>query len=207
MVSMNGETLSHKHGTDLQEESVITPYPFLATRKAFADAIQTIPTAELRTEVEAAQWLALDLAGESRDVAEIQLEGLVDELERRKRLWTAKADDPLRPAWPRRDTDLKARVEAVKAAWSIERFCEHLLGMHLNRSGRDRWTAQCPMPGHDDRSPSFVVYGDSDSAWCFGCNRGGDIIQLTGYLFGYERFYDRLEHLERLSGIGNRGAA
>lgn len=204
---MNGETLSNKHRAELQEESAKTPYPLHGSRRAYDLEIQSIPLADLRAEIEAAQWLALDLAGESRDVAEIQLEGLVDELERRKRLWTAKAGDPLRPAWPRRDDDLKARIEAVKAAWPIERFCIDLLGVHLQRSGRNRWKAECPLPGHDDRSPSFVVYGESDSTWCFGCNRGGDIFKLTGYVLGLDHFYDRLEHLEAASGTGNRGVA
>lgn len=190
--------------------SAQSPYPFNHSRRAYDLAIQTIPTADLRAEIEAAQGLALDVAGvpgDSRGVAELQLEGLVAELERRKQLYAARTSDPLRPAWPRRDTDLKARVETVKATWPIDRFCIDLLGMQLRGSGRNRWKAECPLPGHDDRSPSFVVYGDSDSAWCFGCNRGGDVIKLTGYVLGLERFYDRLEHLERLAGIANRDVA
>jgi len=44
-------------------------------------------------------------------------------------------------------------------------------------------------------------------AWCFGCNRGGDVIALTGFMVGVERFYDRMEHLERLSGIAGQMAS
>ncbi len=194
----------------IADGATVSPYPFQRSKRAFDLAMQNIPIADLRAEIEAAQWLAIDLAGmsgDSRAVAEIQLTGLVDELERRKRLWEASALDLLRPAWPGRDGHLKARVEAVKAAWPIEQYCANVLGAQLHHSGRHRWKARCPLPGHDDRSPSFVVYITTDSAWCHGCNRGGDVIRLTGYMFGYERFYDRLECLERLSGIGNRGAA
>lgn len=187
-----------------------TPYPFGAPRHDVALALQYIPIRDLRGEIETAQGLALDVAGvpgDSRAVAELQLEALVSELERRKRLWERSASDPLRPAWPSRDSDLRARVEAVKAAWPIDRFCIELLGARPHRTTRDRWKARCPLPGHRDDTPSFTVYAASDSAWCFGCQRGGDVIALTGYVFGLERFYDRLERLERESGIADRGAA
>jgi len=33
----------------------------------------------------------------------------------------------------------------------------------------------CPLPGHDDRSPSFKLVGDNEAGWkCFGgCGQGG----------------------------------
>lgn len=180
----------------------------VSPRRAHDLALQTIPTRDLIAEIETSRWLALDVAdapGDSRAVAEIQLESLVAELERRKRLWERSTDDPLRPAWPRRDMDLKARVEAVKACWRIDRFCRELLGCDLRPGGRDRLKARCPLPGHDDRTASFTVYGVSDSAWCFGCQRGGDVIALTGSMFGLERFYDCLTRLE--AEAGSRGVA
>lgn len=179
--------------------SPASPYPFGGNEHAYRLALQAIPTRDLQAEIEAARWLALDLAYDSvlRTVAEYQLEALVDELLRRQRLLEANTGDPLRPVWPRSDTELRARIEAVKAAWPIDRFCTVLLGATLQPAGHGRWRASCPLPGHDDRTPSFVVYGDDDRAWCFGCNRGGDVIALTGYALGLSRFYDRLEHLER----------
>lgn len=187
-----------------------TGFPFNFSRRDYQLALQSIPTRDLLAEVEAAEWLALDLAdlpGDSRAVAEIQLAELVEELERRQRLLKARPDDPLRPSWPRPDGDLRARVEAVKLAWPIEKFCRELLDCKLEPAGRDRLKARCPLPGHSDRTPSFVVYEGSDSAHCFGCNRGGDVIALTGYVFGLERFFDRLERLESESGLGLRGVA
>lgn len=190
--------------------SLKTPYPFGFSKRAYDLAIQNIPTRDLRAEIEAAQWLALDVAdveGDSHAVAEIQLTGLLDERDRRKRLWTARAADPLRPAWPRSDGDLKNRVEAVKAAWPIERFCDQVLAAQLQPAGRNRLKARCPLPGHDDRTPSFTVFISEERAWCFGCNRGGDIVALTGYAFGDDRFYERLERLERFAGIAHRVAS
>lgn len=187
-------------------------YPFNASRREYERALEAIPSPDLLAEAEALQLLALDLAsdtrpGGNRAVVEILLESRVPELERRKRLWQRSNGDPLRPQWPRRDADLKTRVDAVKAAWPIVRFCTDLLNTQLQRTGTGRWKAPCPLPGHDDKTPSFVVYESSNSAWCFGCDRGGDVIALTGFALSLERFYDRLEHLEHLAGIGNRGVA
>jgi len=36
----------------------------------------------------------------------------------------------------------------------------------------------CPLPEHTDSTPSFVVYKDSNSYYCFGCAEGGDSIDL-----------------------------
>lgn len=33
--------------------------------------------------------------------------------------------------------------------------------------------AQCPFPDHQDRTPSFVMYQDDQSYYCFGCNKSG----------------------------------
>lgn len=188
-----------------------TAYPFGASRRDYDRALQAIQTCDLIAEIDAAQWLALDVAGvpgDSRAIAELQLEALIAELERRRALWARSAGDPLRPAWPAHDPDVPARVAAVKAAWPIERFCRELLACDLQPASRDRLKARCPLPGHDDRSPSFVIYPSTNSAWCFGCQRGGDVIKLTGYALGLERFYDRLKRLEREFGIAHhRGAA
>jgi len=186
-----------------------SPYPFGSSERSYRLAMQAIPTRDLRAEIEAARWLALEITDDpvARAVAEWQLEALVDELLRRQRLLNARSSDPLRPIWPRPDDDLRTRVDAVKAAWPIERFCTVLLGAALKLDGTGRWRARCPLPGHDDRTPSFVVYGNDDRAWCFGCNRGGDVIALTGYALGLSRFYDRLEHLERQAGLAGQVAS
>lgn len=36
----------------------------------------------------------------------------------------------------------------------------------------------CPLPGHDDRSPSFSVTPANQLYYCFGCGQGGDAIDL-----------------------------
>lgn len=44
---------------------------------------------------------------------------------------------------------------------------------------------RCPLPGHEDRTPSFHVYESAEGGWfCFGCGRGGGIYQLAAFLAG-----------------------
>lgn len=46
----------------------------------------------------------------------------------------------------------------------------------LQRSGR---YYKCRCPFHSERTPSFVVYPDTESFYCFGCGAGGDVITFV----------------------------
>lgn len=70
-------------------------------------------------------------------------------------------------------------IEAVKAEVSVVDVADLYCGPGgLKRYGGDRWKASCPLPDHDDKTPSFVVYADQGRWWCFGCGRGGDAVDL-----------------------------
>lgn len=43
----------------------------------------------------------------------------------------------------------------------------------------NKFMGKCPLPGHDDSSASFYVYPETKSFWCFGCQRGGDVIDFA----------------------------
>jgi hypothetical protein len=46
-------------------------------------------------------------------------------------------------------------------------------------------TICCPLPDHEDRTPSFHIYSTAEQGWfCFGCRRGGGIYQLAALLAG-----------------------
>lgn len=176
---------------------------------ASPQTVQFIPTRDLLAEVESMQWLCLDVADlgddASRAYGEEQLTMMVEELERRRRLHSAHRGDPLRPAWPPTTEDaFRARVEAVKAAWPILDFCRDLLACELVPTGPGKWTARCPLPDHPDRTPSFGIDEKKNVAYCHGCHRGGDVLTLTGHMFGLERFTDKLKRLEREGGADDQ---
>jgi hypothetical protein len=72
---------------------------------------------------------------------------------------------------------------------------EILLGQTVPRSSG---MVRCPSPDHEDRSPSFRV-GD-ELFHCFGCGRGGSVVDLGGLVWeieprgaGYVEICRRLE--------------
>ena len=112
-------------------------------------------------------------------------------------------------------------IEAIRAAHPI---VETVLsaGVELRRSGR-RLVGRCPF--HEDRDPSLVLYPQTDSYFCFGCDAGGDVIDFVGRLRG-SAFKEtaallastgaarvlpanvvRLPSGRRSQGIGDEGAA
>lgn len=49
-------------------------------------------------------------------------------------------------------------------------------GIKLQKSGR-YFKALCPF--HNESTPSFVVYPETESFYCFGCNVGGGIVHFV----------------------------
>lgn len=71
---------------------------------------------------------------------------------------------------------------------------ESLISSKIRRGGKTS-SAQCPL--HDDRSPSFVIYHETNSCWCFGCQQGGDTIALT-MLLQKLSFLEAVKYLNRI---------
>jgi len=69
-----------------------------------------------------------------------------------------------------------------------------LIPSNIRRSGKT-FTTNCPL--HEDRSPSFVIYTETNSCWCFGCQQGGDCIALTRLLHGLS-FIEAVKYLLRV---------
>lgn len=174
--------------------------PFGHTEADVRRGLTLIRTADILAELEHLRFLALEfgpvVADPNRAFVEIQIERYSAELQRRERLLARGGDDPLTPRWPDRDDGLRTRIDAVKERWPLDRFCRELLGGTPQPTSHGRSRMACPLPGHDDRTPSFVLYPDGH-AWCFGCQRGGDVLKLTGYVFATARFREQLAHLER----------
>ncbi len=56
----------------------------------------------------------------------------------------------------------------------------------LRRIGSE-WVGRCPLPDHEDKTPSFSVNTENNLWICYGCNRGGDVIELARFAWGYSK--------------------
>lgn len=52
----------------------------------------------------------------------------------------------------------------------------------LRKSGRNYY-GFCPL--HEEKHPSFYVFTETNSCWCFGCQRGGNTINLSMLFYGF----------------------
>ncbi len=74
-----------------------------------------------------------------------------------------------------------------------------LIGTYVNlkRAG-SRLQGLCPY--HSERSPSFTVFPDSQSFYCFGCGAGGDVITFVMRSENLD-YPGAVEHLAKRAGI------
>jgi DNA primase len=78
-------------------------------------------------------------------------------------------------------------IDAAKEAVRVIDLADRLCGPGgLRRVGKE-WAGRCPLPGHDDRSPSFTVNPEKDLFFCHGCLRGGDVVELARLAWGYDQ--------------------
>jgi hypothetical protein len=90
-------------------------------------------------------------------------------------------------------------ADDVLATIAPAAYVEAIAGVEVSTSG----TACCPLPDHDDSSPSFRAYRDPDDGWfCFGCARGGTIYDFASALWGIDTRGDAfLELRQRLARV------
>jgi DNA primase len=56
-------------------------------------------------------------------------------------------------------------------------------GVALSGHGK-RLEGHCPLPGHEDSTPSFNVYTQTQRFHCFGCDNGGDVLDFVQLMDG-----------------------
>jgi hypothetical protein len=87
----------------------------------------------------------------------------------------------------RRGVSCRSVIEAAKEAVPIIDLADLLCGPgKMHRIGEE-WVARCPLPDHEDRTPSFTVNPEKGLWFCHGCARGGDIVELARFAWGYEK--------------------
>jgi hypothetical protein len=88
----------------------------------------------------------------------------------------------------------------IKDVIRIEDFVQRLA--RPERQTATRMVVRCFLHGHqDDDTPSFTVYTDQGSFHCFGCGRGGDVVDLAKHWFSQENGAIAAKHLCGFMGI------
>ena len=86
-------------------------------------------------------------------------------------------------------------VEEIRSRLDIAEVVKDYVS--LKRSGKS-FKGLCPF--HKEKTPSFIVSPDKQLAYCFGCNKGGDIFTFVQLLEGIE-FPQALELLAKRAGV------
>ena len=83
-------------------------------------------------------------------------------------------------------------LQEVRDANEIVSLIENYV--ELKRSGA---TYSCRCPFHSERTPSFHVYPNTQSYYCFGCGAGGDAITFI-------RTIENLDYIEAVRFLAQR---
>ena len=86
-------------------------------------------------------------------------------------------------------------IETIKA--KIDVVEEIGLVVALQKSGKS-FRGSCPF--HNERTPSFHVFPESQTWRCFGCNEGGDVFTFVEKQQGLD-FYETLRYLAEKAGV------
>jgi hypothetical protein len=143
-------------------------------------------TAELTREEEVLQWrmASLDTCPQEPECDRLCIESgmalladcildVRDELAKRRALYRNEYAPTVKRG---QRTDI---FRHVKERLSIETLCARY-GPVLQPRGRDLW-GLCPLPDHNEKTPSFKVSVERQQWHCFGCDRGGDLFHLAAY--------------------------
>jgi DNA primase len=87
----------------------------------------------------------------------------------------------------RRGVSRRTVLEEAKAKVATIDLADRLAGAGKMRRIGAEWATNCLLPDHEDRTPSFTVNTEKDVWFCYGCLRGGDVIELARFAWGYEK--------------------
>jgi len=103
----------------------------------------------------------------------------------------------------RRGVSCRTAIEEAKAKVPTIDLADRLAGAGKMRRVGAEWVTNCLLPDHEDRVPSFTVNPEKNVWWCHGCLRGGDVVELARYVWGYERHDAHLAAADLLHEFGH----
>lgn len=182
-------------------DRIFTGYPLGLNRSAYEQSLRQMTVAELEDSLEVKRWLVLEPECQSTVVQtyfRYQIEVILAELLRRRKLLEGQRHHPLASVWQSGELrNNRERIERARQRWPIDLFLTQSLGCTLTPRGPHAAICRCPLPNHDDSSPSFHVDLIKNVGYCFGCQRGGDVIELTRWYLNNGSFMDALRALEQ----------
>jgi CHC2 zinc finger len=100
----------------------------------------------------------------------------------------------------RRGVSRRTVIEAAKEKVSVVELAERL-GTRLRPSGKD---LRGPCPIHGGKNPtSFAVDPEKGLWFCYSCLRGGDVVDLARFAWGYERAETKMAAADLLHEFGH----
>jgi len=94
-------------------------------------------------------------------------------------------------------------ITAAKEAVTVIDLADRLTGpCGLKRRGAE-WVGRCPLPDHEDKTPSFSVETNKNVWYCHGCHRGGDVVKLAQLAWGFSERESHIAAAELLLEFGH----
>lgn len=93
--------------------------------------------------------------------------------------------------------EMRGIARETKTRITIAEYLEKHVPWSGMRPSGDRLLGRCVFPDHDDKTESFTVFPD-DHAWCFGCQKGGDLFRIVALIEGIPEFRRQLKFLADL---------
>ena len=103
----------------------------------------------------------------------------------------------------RRPVSGRSVIEKAKAQVETIALADRLCGPGQMRRVGNEWAALCPIPDHQERTPSFTVNPDKNVWFCHGCLRGGDVIELARFAWGYDKSEVAMAAAQLLTEFGH----
>jgi hypothetical protein len=94
------------------------------------------------------------------------------------------------PSSPDNTYGFRKRCEAIRKMVPIQDVARRYTDLEPV-GGRAWFTGRCPLPAHEDKTPSFYIYPPG-RFHCYRCGRNGDVVDLEFFCGDYGELWEAL---------------